>query len=64
MNEFIVSGVFRAGSSREQFKKVVSSQNKKNAIEKVYSLLGSEHGLKRNLIEIADIRELGESGAE
>lgn len=64
MKEFIVSGMFRAGSSREQFEKTVSSQNKKNAIEKVYSLLGSEHGLKRNLIEIAEIRESGESGSE
>jgi len=33
--EFTVSGTFKAGSSRERFTKTVSSQNRKNAIEKV-----------------------------
>lgn len=64
MTEFIISGMFKAGSNRERFKKTVSSQNRNNAIEKVYSLIGSEHGLKRNFIEITDIGELGELGEE
>ncbi|MEA1944800.1 MAG: 50S ribosomal protein L18Ae [Euryarchaeota archaeon] len=55
--EIVVSGTFKAGSNWEQFTKIVSSQNKKNAIEKVYSLIGSEHGLKRNLIRIAEVDE-------
>ena len=59
--EFTVSGTFKAGSSREQFTKRVSSQNQKNAIEKVYSLIGSEHRLKRNLIDITDVSEMGSS---
>ena len=57
--EFTVSGTFKAGSSRERFTKRVSSQNQKNAIEKVYSLIGSEHRLKRNLINITDVSETG-----
>lgn len=57
--EFTVSGTFKAGSSWEQFTKTVSSQNQKNAIEKVYSLIGSEHRLKRNLINITDVSETG-----
>ncbi len=64
MMEFIISGMFKAGSNRERFKKTVSSQNRNNAIEKVYSLIGSEHGLKRNFIEITDIDERGELGEE
>jgi len=40
----------------------VSSQNRNNAIEKVYSLIGSEHGLKRNFIDITDIDERVEPG--
>ena len=59
--EFTVSGTFKAGSSRERFTKRVSSQNQKNAIEKVYSLIGSEHRLKRNLINITDVSETGSS---
>lgn len=64
MTEFIISGMFKAGSNRERFKKTVSSQNRNNAIGKVYSLIGSEHGLKRNFIDITDIDELGELGEE
>jgi len=52
-----ISGTFKAGSNWERFTKTVSSQNKKNAIEKVYSLIGSEHGLKRNLIRIVEVEE-------
>ncbi len=59
--EFTVSGTFKAGSSRERFTKTVSSQNQKNAIEKVHSLIGSEHRLKRNFIDITDISETGSS---
>ena len=59
--EFIVSGTFKAGSSRERFTKTVSSQNRKNAIEKVYSLIGSKHRLKRNFINITDVSETGSS---
>ncbi|MEA1965893.1 MAG: 50S ribosomal protein L18Ae [Euryarchaeota archaeon] len=59
--EFTVSGIFRAGSNQERFTKTVSSQNQKNAIEKVYSLIGSEHGLKRNFIDVTDVSETGSS---
>jgi large subunit ribosomal protein LX len=31
---------------------MVESQNEKGAVDKVFSLMGSEHGLKRNLIKI------------
>jgi len=48
-------GSFKAGRSWERFTKKVSSNNEKNATEKLYSLIGSEHGLKRNLIRIESI---------
>jgi len=38
------------------FSKVVESQNEKNAVNKVYSLMGSEHGLKRGLIKIDGVK--------
>ncbi len=52
---FQISGSFKAGRSWERFTKKVSSNNEKNAAEKLYSLIGSEHGLKRNLIRIESI---------
>ena len=56
---FRISGSFRAGRSWEQFTKKVVSNNEKNAAEKLYSLIGSEHGLKRNLIRIESIEDQG-----
>jgi len=35
---------------------VVDSQNEKNAVNKIYSLLGSEHGLKRDQIKIDEVK--------
>ena len=52
MENYIISGKFKAGRSWEAFTKKVASQNEKNAKDKVYSLIGSEHGLKRNLIQL------------
>lgn len=52
MENYIISGRFKAGSRWEKFTKKVASQNEKNAEDKVYSLIGSEHGLKRNLIQM------------
>ncbi|MCL7415307.1 MAG: 50S ribosomal protein L18Ae [ANME-2 cluster archaeon] len=55
MENYIISGTFKAGHSWENFTKTVSSLNEKNAAETVYSLIGSEHGLKRNLIRLDSI---------
>jgi large subunit ribosomal protein LX len=52
---FQVTGSFKAGRSWERFTKKITSNNEKNAAEKLYSLIGSEHGLKRNRIRIERI---------
>ncbi len=57
MKTFQVKGTFKAGIAWEQFTKVIESQNEKNAMDKVYSLFGSKHGLKRNFIRIESITE-------
>lgn len=56
--DFTVKGTFKAGLKWEHFSKKVTSQNKKNAIEKAYSLIGSEHGLERRLIKIEGAQEV------
>ena len=48
-------GSFKAGRSWERFTKRVSSNNENNAAEKLYSLIGSEHGLKRRMIRIESV---------
>jgi large subunit ribosomal protein LX len=58
MSMFEIKGRFqgeRIGKSWRPFAKVVESQSEKGAVEKVYSLMGSEHGLKRNLIKIDEV---------
>ncbi len=57
---FIVKGTFKAGEKWEQFTKKIACQNKKNALEKIYSLIGSQHRAKRRLIKIELIEEAKE----
>jgi large subunit ribosomal protein LX len=44
------------GNNWNPFTKLVEGHNEKNAIEKAYSLMGSKHGLKRNLIKINEVK--------
>ncbi|WP_406600981.1 50S ribosomal protein L18Ae [Methanolobus mangrovi] len=57
MKTFQVKGTFKAGVGWEKFTKIIESQNEKNALDKVYSLFGSKHGLKRSLIKIDSVNE-------
>lgn len=59
MNKFEIKGKFKGGIVGKTwlpFTKVVESQSEKNAVDKVYSLMGSEHGLKRGLIQIEGVK--------
>lgn len=57
MKDFVVKGKFKAGCEWEKFTKQVASQNEKNAEDKVYSLFGSKHGIKRMFVKIESIAE-------
>ena len=57
MKNFVVKGKFKAGSNWEKFTKTVESQNEKNAKDKVYSVFGSRHSIKRSQIQIESIIE-------
>lgn len=55
----MVTGSYKAGligNVWQPFTKILDCQNEKNAVEKAYSLMGSEHGLKRNLIKIDEVK--------
>lgn len=55
--DFIVKGNFKAGHKWEPFTKTITTLNKKLASEKAFSLIGSEHGLKRGLVKIVSVEE-------
>ena len=57
MKNFVVKGKFKAGNTWENFTKKIESQNEKNATDKVYSVFGSKHGIKRSQIQIESIAE-------
>jgi large subunit ribosomal protein LX len=58
VSNFEIKGKYKGGLVGKTwlpFSKRVESQNEKNAVNKVYSLMGSEHGLKRDLIKIDEV---------
>ncbi len=54
--KFEVVGVFKNANQWQKFKKVVEAHNERFALEKVYSLLGSNHKVKRHLIRIESVK--------
>ena len=59
MVDFEIKGKFKVRNSWQSFSKVIESNSEKNATEKVYSLLGSKQGVKRNLVKIEEVKALG-----
>ncbi|MDL2261563.1 50S ribosomal protein L18a [Methanimicrococcus sp. OttesenSCG-928-J09] len=58
MANYMITGKFKPGFFWEKFTKTIESENEKNALEKVYSLMGSKHGLKRRSIVVESIKEV------
>ena len=59
MSNFEIKGRYKGGLIGKTwlpFSKLVDSQNEKNAVNTVYSLMGSQHGLKRDLIKIDEVK--------
>ena len=56
--KFEIEGTFKNGNVWQKFRKVVEANNERFAIEKVLSLLGSNHKVKRNLIKIKSVKKL------
>ncbi|MBS3816515.1 MAG: 50S ribosomal protein L18a [Candidatus Thermoplasmatota archaeon] len=62
-----VEGRFRMGKRKgewQRFSKEVISDTEEDAIEKVYSLLGSKHRVKRTNIKIYDTEKVDEEEVE
>ena len=59
-----VSGKMKIKNRWNKFSMTVRALKPEHAIERVFSLLGSRHKLKRFDIKIEEVRELVEVGAE
>jgi len=58
--QYSVKGSFRMGRNVMPFTKTVTAENKDEAQELVYSLLGSKHKAKRTTISIDGITKVEE----
>ncbi|MEM2890174.1 MAG: 50S ribosomal protein L18Ae [Candidatus Hadarchaeum sp.] len=58
MQIYRISGWFKQGLFRQRFKREVMALSKEQALERVYSLLGSRHGISRNRIHIEEVAEI------
>jgi large subunit ribosomal protein LX len=64
MSQYAVSGRYQTRDGYQQFVKTVTAPNAEVARERVYSRLGSEHGLKRTQVELDDAEPAEEADAE
>ena len=55
--KFIVTGTFKMKDVWQKFTKEVEAENEKEALEYVYSKLGSDHKVKRHLIKVEKVEK-------
>ena len=56
--KFRVNGEMKAGSGKRQFTKEVEAKSENHAKELVYALLGSQNGIRRTNVKIAEISKV------
>jgi large subunit ribosomal protein LX len=59
---FVVQGTFLQGNTWHRYEKTVRAPSEKLAAERIYTVFGSKHRLKRRDITIDQVRPAGESG--
>ncbi len=55
-----VEGTFQMDGEWRPYNKVITAPNEKQARERIYTLLGSKHRLKRREIRVAKVEALSE----
>ncbi|MGQ9787706.1 MAG: 50S ribosomal protein L18Ae [Candidatus Hadarchaeaceae archaeon] len=58
MQIYRISGWFKQGLFKQKFRREVVALSREQALEKLYSLLGSRHGISRNRIHIVEVAEI------
>ncbi|MBD3230338.1 MAG: 50S ribosomal protein L18a [Candidatus Lokiarchaeota archaeon] len=57
IKKFEIIGNYRKKKNIYNIRQVIEAESKNYAIEKLYSLIGSRHRVKRNNIEILEVKE-------
>jgi large subunit ribosomal protein LX len=55
---FRIRGWFKGASERQRFARELQALSERQALERIYSELGSKHKVKRNLIHIEEVIEI------
>ncbi|WP_411965022.1 50S ribosomal protein L18Ae [Haloferax sp. YSMS24] len=55
MSQYTISGSFTSRGVSHNFTKTVEAPNENVAQERVFSLIGSEHGIKRTKVELGEV---------
>ena len=55
-----IKGSFVMGSETQVFTKEFRAIKEEDIYEKIYSIFGSKHGIKRNLIKVDSIEEIAD----
>ncbi|WP_096390722.1 50S ribosomal protein L18Ae [Halopenitus persicus] len=63
MSHFTVSGRFRTRHGHQEFTKTVEAPNEDVARDRLYTLIGSQHGVKRTKIQLDGIEAAEEAAA-
>ena len=56
--KFLFRGYFEKGKKRISFTKQIEAQNEKLAIERLYSIIGSSHKVKRVKIHVEGVEKV------
>ncbi len=56
--KFEISGEFKTPEGWQKFTKMIEAETEKFALEKVYSLIGSNHKVQRHLIRIVEVKRV------
>lgn len=58
MKPYVVEGYYPIPGGRQKFRKEVAAESDRDALERVYSLIGSNHKVKRRFIRILSVKEI------
>lgn len=56
--KFEIVGEFRTQEGWQKFRKVIEAHTERFALEKVYSIIGSNHKIKRHLIKVEEVKQV------
>lgn len=56
--EFTVKGEFKMGDEWKPYSKIIAAPNEAQARERIFTIMGSKHRLKRQYVRIAEVTQV------